>query len=163
MAFQQVHKGGTFGPGASFPEYCYFDGCTFYAQCTFGPGSMFKNCTFLKCCPKYYTNPNSTVKQSILENCFLEYITVDSESLVANCSKGIRAIVLASENPRPQQTGSSSKLSYEWSVQPAIDSCKNDGISISPVESGKPKVSNVEGSCKIPEKKLGYEAEKGGW
>lgn len=163
MAFQQVHKGGTFGPGASFPEYCYFEGCTFYAQCTFAPGSIFKNCTFLKCCPKHYRNPNSIVKQAKMDGCYLEYITVDSESLVTNCSKGARATIQANENPSGKQTGNNEKLELCWCVQPAIDSCENDGISISPVESGKPKISNVEGNCKTPEKNLGYEAEKDGW
>lgn len=163
MAFQQVYNGGTFGPGMSFPEHCYFENCTFYASCKFGEGSTFKNCRFVKCCPIFFMNPNSTVKQSILENCFLEYITVDAESLVVNCQKGSRAIILANENPSGKQTGNNEKLELCWCVQPAIDSCENDGISISPVESGKPKISNVEGNCKTPEKNLGYEAEKDGW
>lgn len=53
---------------------------------------MFVNCTFLKCCPNYYTQPNSVVKKSIMVGCSLEYITIDKETLVDNCTEKERVI-----------------------------------------------------------------------
>lgn len=159
MSFQQIHKGGTFGPNMSFPAYCLFENCTFYAQCKFEEGSIFRNCTFLKCCPKPYSNPNSIVKKAILENCSLEYITIDSESLVVNCNKGLRAIVQSKENPKELQIGSS-KTKECICGQPAIDGCKNDGISISPTQEGESKVSNLATSPCEGDKVLGFTTSK---
>ena len=140
MAFQQVHKGKTFNPGATFPEYCEFENCVFYAQCKFEKGR------FLKCCPKHYSNKNSEVKEAILENCYLEYITVDKDSLVVNCEKGARAIVKAKENPAPQQVGNSEDFCLCYCVQ----STCNRGVSIAPVESGVPAVKKVLNDCNEP-------------
>lgn len=146
MAFQQVHKGKTFNPGSTFPEYCEFENCVFYAQCKFEKGCIFKNCRFLKCCPKYYRNKNSEVKEAILENCYLEYITVDKDSLVVNCEKGARAIVKAKENPAPQQVGNSEDFCLCYCVQPTC----NKGVSVAPVKSGKPEAKKVLNDCKEP-------------
>lgn len=92
MAFKQYRKGTTFSSGMSFPDHVAFENCTFYAKTTFGEGCMFVNCTFLKCCPKYYTQPNSVVKKSIMVGCSLEYITIDKETLVDNCTEKERVI-----------------------------------------------------------------------
>ena len=146
MAFKQVHKGKTFNPGSTFQEYCEFENCVFYAQCKFEKGCIFKNCRFLKCCPKYYRNKNSEVKEAILENCYLEYITVDKDSLVVNCQKGLRAIVMAKENPAPQQVGNSEDFCLCYCVQPTC----NKGVSVAPVKSGKPEAKKVLNDCKEP-------------
>jgi hypothetical protein len=147
MAFQQVHKGKTFNPGTQFPEYCEFENCTFYASCKFKKGSIFKNCRFLKCCPPFYRNPNSEVKEAILENCYLEYITVDKDSLVVNCKKGARAVIQAKENPAPQQVGNSEDFCLCYCAQPTP--CQS-GVSVAPVQSGKPEAKNMLNDCNEP-------------
>lgn len=78
MPYTKYYTGGTFGPGMSFPDRCYFENCTFLAQCTFGEACDFVSCKFQKCCPKPYSNPNSEVKKgSRLFKCTLEYVTLE--------------------------------------------------------------------------------------
>lgn len=43
-----VIEGGSYGPGASFPDGTVFIGCAFYSSCTFAQGCVFENCTFIK-------------------------------------------------------------------------------------------------------------------
>lgn len=92
MSYQQYHKGKTFNSGIVFPDHCAFENCVFYAQTKFGEGCMFINCTFLKCCPKYYTQPNSEIKSSVMVGCSLEYVTIDEKTLVENCTENERVI-----------------------------------------------------------------------
>lgn len=109
MSYKQVYKGGTFGPGQTFPEFCEFENCTFLAQCKFGVGCHFINCKFKKCCPKHYTNPWSIVKESILENCSLEYVVVDAKSLLKS-PKIIQASVAGRIDPGGVSRGPTSTL-----------------------------------------------------
>lgn len=127
MAHQQYHKGTTFSSGMSFPDLCTFENCIFYAQTTFGEGCMFVNCTFLKCCPKYYTQPNSIVKKSIMVGCSLEYVTIDKETLVEDCTENERVINQGySRKGIIHGTGQSSEK---------MDCCTL-GVSISPTDVG---------------------------
>lgn len=84
MSYQKVYKGKTFTPGKKFPERCYFEGCTIQATCTFGEGCYFVDCTFQKCCPSQNNNPPSVIKAGIVENCTLESVTLDKETLGVN-------------------------------------------------------------------------------
>lgn len=84
MSYRKVYKGQTFSPGTKFPEYCYFEGCTIQATCTFGVGCHFINCTFQKCCPSQNNNPPSEIKAGIVENCTLEAVSLDAETLGVN-------------------------------------------------------------------------------
>ena len=103
MSYKQVHEGGTFGPFKNFPEHCYFKNCTFYATCTFQENCHFIDCTFLDCCPPYYRNPPSQVRESILENCSLEKV-VCTTCLLANCSidNNVTLAGDTAQNPPPK-------------------------------------------------------------
>lgn len=82
MAFQQVITGGTYGPGASFPDYCYFEGVTFRATCTFGAHCHFVGCTFVKHknCNKCPYNPPSEVgSHGVMEGGYAEWVNFSPE------------------------------------------------------------------------------------
>ena len=84
MASQQVHKGKTFPPGSSFPDYCEFENCTFQATCTFGVGCHFIGCNFQRCCPKHNNNRPSEIKSGIVVNSTLESVSLDANTLGYN-------------------------------------------------------------------------------
>lgn len=142
--FTQIIENTTIGPGAVFPENCYFKNVTILAQCKFGKGCIFENCTFQKCCPKPYSNPNSEVTESIIKNSYLEYVTVDERSLLDNNQKGDRAIILAKENPAGQATGATDGKNITWYHGCPTDEvpCPPLGVVISaPTGSGEPLVN----------------------
>lgn len=84
MSYKKVLKGQTLGPGASFPDNCYFENCIIKATCSFGPGCHFINCTFQKCCPKNNNNQPSKVKSGIVVNSKLESVSLDKNTLGDN-------------------------------------------------------------------------------
>lgn len=139
MKFQQVFKGGQFGPGMSFPKNCYFENCTFKAPCKFQEGCIFKGCKFVRCCPPYYTNPWSEVKKGVLENCTLDYVTVDSQSLLKNC-KPMQANVAGRMNPPGRGLGNTAATSHSAR-------CEECGLIVIPS-----KKQFHPGSCDMPEK-----------
>lgn len=147
MSYKKVYKGQTFSQGMQFEDYCEFENCTFYAQTKFGIGCVFKNCTFLKCCPKYYTNPNSEVKQAIVEECFLEYVTIDAESLVVKPQMGARAIVQGKIDPGPQYIGQSADFCVCYCDPPTECGL---GVDIAP-KNGEPlEMKKVPTDCNQP-------------
>lgn len=138
MSYKQVHEGGTFGPFKNFPEHCYFKNCTFYATCTFQENCHFIDCTFLDCCPPYYRNPPSQVRESILENCSLEKV-VCTTCLLANCSIGSNVTLAGdtAQNPPPKAVDGMKKVSVEE------DTCK--GVRLSPKHKNLAKKTVKEG------------------
>lgn len=132
--FQSVLKGGSIGPGASFPENCYFEGVTIIATCQFGKGSIFKKCKFQKCCPKHNQNPPSQIKESIVEDCTLESVSIDAKSLsINNKSTGYKVQDMGVKNPRPQAYGTTAGVRLKWDYCGSDEvPCPNKGVLVAP-------------------------------
>lgn len=107
MPFVQYMTGGTFGPGMTFKDDIYFENCTFLAQCQFGERCFFINCKFQKCCPPYFRNPPSSMKEGcFLKGCTLEYVTVPKGCVLYDCTNtGNRVQLQGTQNPPNQSYG----------------------------------------------------------
>lgn len=85
----QVIRGGVHGPGASFPPGTVFIGATFLATSYFGEGSIFIDCTWKKCCPKRYRNPQSVVGSgAVVKNGRLERVRFEGQATFENPTIG---------------------------------------------------------------------------
>lgn len=105
MSYTKYYTGGTFGPGMQFPENrCYFENCTFQAACTFGDHCDFVNCTFVKCCAKYYTNQSSTGEHCRFFKCTLESIKVGPYAELYDTNKSGYLVVIQQPMPLRNQT-----------------------------------------------------------
>lgn len=145
--FQQIVSGGSIGPGATFPDNCYFENVTILATCTFGKGSIFKNCSFQKCCPKPNNNSPSKVVESIVENCSLESVSIDAKSLsINNKSTGYMVQDMGVKNPEGQARGVTEQSKLSWTLCETVEqACPTNGIVVhAPKEgSGKAVVNNT--------------------
>lgn len=157
MAFQKIFKGQTFPPNTVFPEHCYFEGCTFQASCKIAAGSVVKGCTFVKCCPKPYSNPNSEVKDSIVVDSTLEYVTIDKGTLSVNNKNTGNRVQDNGWKRDGVVVGSEEKFCLCYCVFPTP--CQQ-GVSVPPKDGEKPEAQPVT-TCMPKCNKKGSEAEKG--
>lgn len=127
MSYQQVLKGQTLGPGATFPDYCYFENCQIKATCTFGTGCHFVGCTFLKCCPKPNSNAPSQIKSGIVVDSTLESVSLDENTLGHNNTNTGYMVTDMSYSRRGITHGTAQSST-------AMDCCA--GVSISPTDVG---------------------------
>lgn len=140
MSYQQVLKGQTLGPGATFPDYCYFENCTINATCTFGVGCHFVGCTFKRCCPKPNTNKPSEIKSGIVVNSTLESVSLDNNTLGHhNTSTGYMVTDMSYKR--------SGVTHGEGLSSEKMDCCT--GVSISPTDVG-PVAQCEQDICRTP-------------
>lgn len=141
MAYQQVHKGKTFPPGSTFPDFCKFENCTFQATCTFGVGCHFITCTFQKCCYPHYNNSPSQVKSGIVVNSTLESVSLDKNTLGHN-NKNTGYMVTDMSYIREGVTHGTAQRSDKME-------CCELGVSLSPTDVGVVAVC-PDAICKKP-------------
>lgn len=136
MPFVQYMMGGTFGPGMTFKDDIYFENCTFLAQCQFGERCFFINCKFQKCCPKYYSNPPSIMKEGgFLKGCVLEYVTIPKGCVLYDCiNTGNRVQIQGTQNPPNQSYGGSGQSTKPVTQFNDFDSKKFNPDVIGPTE-----------------------------
>lgn len=88
MAYSKIIEGATFGPGATIPgDRILFKNCTFIASVNMGDHNDYINCTFVKCCPKNYTNQSKTGEHSRFFDSKLESVKVGPHSEFYNTNK----------------------------------------------------------------------------
>lgn len=105
MSYTKFYTGGSFSPGTAFPKNrCYFENCTFQAACTFGDHCDFINCTFVKCCPKAYSNQSKTGEHCRFFKCKLESVSVGPYAELYDTNKSGYLVTVQQPMPLTNKT-----------------------------------------------------------
>lgn len=125
MTYKKITTGGSFGPGGSFPDRCYFENCTFTAAVQFGDHCDFKNCTFVKCCPTAFSNQSRTGKHCRFFDCQLESVQVGQFAELYNTNKSGYLVVIQGilPNKNTKKTkGGDTEIKSETNCGQRVDS-----------------------------------------
>lgn len=104
MPYKKMITGGSYGPGGSFPDRCYFENCTFVAGVSFGKHCDFVNCTFVKCCPKPNNNLHQIKEHARFFNCKLESVQVQPHAELYNTNNSGYLVTIMQPLPIRNQT-----------------------------------------------------------
>lgn len=116
MPYKKQFNGGSFGPGGSFPDRCLFENCTIIANVKFGDHCDFVGCTFVKCCPKPYSNVSEIGEHCRFFDCKLESVQVGPHAELYNTNKSGYRVTIQSPLPigsKSKSKGNSSTISSQ--------------------------------------------------
>lgn len=151
MTYKKIITGGSFGPGGSFDDRCYFENCTFTAAVKFGDHCDFVNCKFVKCCPKSYSNQSSTGKHCRFFKCKLESVKVGQYAELYDTNKSGYLVVV--QGPLPNKNTKEQKGQENKVVS---DSCCGQRLNSQEVKQGNAfnpcPDKDIEGYSDVPAK-----------
>lgn len=141
MSYTQTHENKQFPPNSTFPDHCFFKGCTFKATCTFGIGCHFIGCTFME----EQDNPPSVIKEGIVESSTLAAVTLESTTLSVNNKDTKKKTQDKGWHRDGTYRGQSDDVCICYCVSPVP--CA--GVSIAPADN-KPSTIQTVANCTVP-------------